>query len=592
MPQSGREPPFAGVRLGLGCLRLPGGDAGVAVIHAALAGGIGLLDTADVYGAEPGDGERLVAAALAGWTGPPALVATKVGLTRPAEGRWVPDGRARALTAAAEASCRRLGRTALDLLFLHAPDPRVAITTSVRALAALRDAGVARAIGVANVSLRQLDDALAAAPVDAVQIKLGPQARAAIDGGIVARCRARGITVFAHTPLGGPQGVGRLPGDPEMAALAARLGCTAAQAALAWTLAVPAIPLVGASRVETARAAAAVLSFAPAPVSLPVSMSASLSDAAASPAPSGDGEIVVILGSPGAGKSTAARELVAAGYDRLNRDLSGRTLGALAAELGRRLAAGGRRFVLDNTYPTRRSRAAVIAAARAHGVPVRCVVLAISPEDAQVNACERIVARHGRLLEPDEMVGEGDVPPRALYQFQRGFEPPEADEGFAAIETRPFVRARAAAAGARPAAIVELDGIVWRSRGGARTPRCPDDVELVPGRAERLAAAHRDGTLVLATTWQPELGAAEVAACLERLRGLLDVPLDVGVCLPPAGPPVCWCRKPLPGLGVVLARRHGLDAARTVHIGARPADRGFAARLGFGFVDASEWFGP
>src|SRR5262249_1454001 len=78
-------------RLGLGCLRLPDEPpAATAVVRAALEGGVQLLDTADVYGRLPGDGERLVAAALAGWTGP-VVVATKVGLTRPGEGRWIPD---------------------------------------------------------------------------------------------------------------------------------------------------------------------------------------------------------------------------------------------------------------------------------------------------------------------------------------------------------------------------------------------------------------------------------------------------------------------------------------------------------------------
>jgi len=567
------------VPLGLGCLRLarlPNEEEALEVIAAALDGGVRLLDTADVYGDQPGDGERLVATALGGRSD--VTVATKVGLTRPTgEDRWIPDGRARALTRAAEASCGRLGRTALDLLYLHAPDPRVPIATSVRALAALRAAGVAKAIGVCNVSLRQLDDALAVAPLDAVQVRLGPTARAAIDGGIVARCRERGVTVYAHTPLGGPSGVRRLGADPEIGALAARLGCTPAEAALVWTMGIPAVPLVGASRVETARSAASVLELPVVPVL-----------AAPERAIRADGDVVLIIGSPAAGKSTAAEILVAEGYDRLNRDLAGGKIDALAAELARRLEAGGRRFVLDNTYPTRRSRAAVVAAAAGHGVPVRCVVIDTSIEDAQVNACERLLARHGRLLGPEELEGAGEAPPRALFQFRRAYEPPEPDEGFASIEVRPFVRT--AAPPGRSAIIVDLDGIVWRSRSGARTPVAPDDIELVPGRAAALATRRAEGTLVVATTWQPDLAPDAVAACLGRLRALLDAPLDVAVCPHPAGPPVCFCRKPLPGLGVVLAHRHGLEPARTVHIGARPTDRAFAARLGFGYVEADGSF--
>src|SRR5262249_57286062 len=72
-----------GVRLGLGCLRLPEGERGVAVVRAALDAGVRLVDTADMYGPAPGDGERIVAAAVAGRS---VVVVTKVGLTRPEPG--------------------------------------------------------------------------------------------------------------------------------------------------------------------------------------------------------------------------------------------------------------------------------------------------------------------------------------------------------------------------------------------------------------------------------------------------------------------------------------------------------------------------
>jgi len=563
-----------GVRLGLGCLRLPEGDAGVAVVRAALDAGVRLVDTADVYGKNPGDGERTVAAAVAG---APVVVVTKVGLTRPEPaGRWIPDGRARSLTAAAEASCRRLERGVLDVLLLHAPDPRVSIATSVRALAALRAAGVARAIGVCNVTLRQLDDALAAAPLDVVQLRFGPTFQAPLAAGLVARCRQRGIVLLAHTPLGG--NASRLAGNPLVAELAARLACIPVEAAVRWTMA-HAIPLVGCSRVETARALGALSASASESASESASASASVS--------ASDGEVVLIIGSPGAGKSTLAAPLLAQGYTRLNRDAAGGRLDALAAELAKRLEAGERRFVLDNTYPTRRSRAPVVAAAARHGVPVRCIVLDIAGGDAQVNACERMLARHGRLLEPDELTGGEDrIPPRAIFDFRRAFEAPEDEEGFASIETRPFVRAPTGRAGS--AVIVDLDGIVWRSRSGARTPVTPDDVELIEGRAATLRGESR---LVFGTTWLPDRSAGEVDALLERLRALLERAVDVVVCRHVAGPPICWCRKPLPGLGALLAWRHRLDPAATLHVGARPTDRDFAGRVGFGYIEASAYFG-
>ena len=61
------------------------------------------------------------------------------------------------------------------------------------------------------------------------------------------------------------------------------------------------------------------------------------------------------------------------------------------------------------------------------------------------------------------------------------------------------------------------------------------------------------------------------------MRELLGLPLDVLYCPHGAGPPVCWCRKPLPGLGVVFIQRHALDPARCVYVGAGAAGSGLRA---------------
>src|SRR5688572_19771728 len=95
----------------------------VATLHAALDAGVTLIDTADAYAwnaEEAGHNERLIARALATWTGDAAgvRVATKGGLTRPG-GRWEADGRARHLAAACVASRRALGVERIHLYQLH-----------------------------------------------------------------------------------------------------------------------------------------------------------------------------------------------------------------------------------------------------------------------------------------------------------------------------------------------------------------------------------------------------------------------------------------------------------------------------------------
>src|SRR5688572_16320184 len=131
--------------IGLGCMRLESAD----VIRAALDAGVRLLDTAHAYGPS----EALVAHALAAWPGERPLVVTKGGLRRDGE-LWKNDARAGTLRGQAEQSARVLGR--IDVYLLHAPDPAVALSTSVRALAKLKEDGVVQSIGLSNVSLPQL----------------------------------------------------------------------------------------------------------------------------------------------------------------------------------------------------------------------------------------------------------------------------------------------------------------------------------------------------------------------------------------------------------------------------------------------------
>jgi len=71
---------------------------------------------------------------------------------------------------------------------------------------------------------------------------------------------------------------------------------------------------------------------------------------------------------------------------------------------------------------------------------------------------------------------------------------------------------------------------------------------------------------------------------------LLGLEIEHTWCPHGEGPPVCWCRKPLPGLGVVLVERHRLDPARCVYVGHDAGDRAFARALGLPYREAAEAF--
>ena len=165
----------------------------MAVLHAAFEAGVTFLDTSDTYCLdenEIGHNERLIAGALASWTGDRSrvVVATKGGLTRP-QGNWVPDGRAKHLIEACEASLRALGVERIDLYQLHAPDPRTPLATTIRALDALKRDGRVERVGLCNVTVGQIEDARRITEIAAVQVELSIWDDGAILSGVAVVLR-------------------------------------------------------------------------------------------------------------------------------------------------------------------------------------------------------------------------------------------------------------------------------------------------------------------------------------------------------------------------------------------------------------------
>jgi aryl-alcohol dehydrogenase-like predicted oxidoreductase/predicted kinase len=538
-------------RIGLGTLRLDGAGMSDA-IAAALDAGILVFDTARAYGDGDGGHERILGGVLARHPrGGDAFVITKGGMRREGN-RWRADGRASTLRADCEASRAALGRP-IDLYLVHAPDPRTPFSTTLRALARLRDEGLVRAAGVSNVTLAQLDEALALLPIAAVENALSLDDDAAVRGGVLARCRERGVVFIAHSPLGGPRRAARLLRTPAIVARAASHAIAPAAFALAaLTDAFDVAAVAGARDAGQARQIAAASSFTVDAADRDALAAAFPSLRAPDKAPPREGEVVLIMGLPGAGKSDAAARWSAAGYARLNRDELGGSLRQLARRLDDELRAGRRRVVLDNTYTTRAARAEVLAVAARHGVAVRGVWLDVSTADAQVNLVQRMLDAHGRLLSPEELARGRDnttLAPLALFRLLRSLEPPAADEGFAALETIAFARRSRAG---RPASFV-----------------AHELADTLPPAA--LANAYVFG-------WAPADASLPANDFAARAAG-------VALCPHGGGPPICWCRPPLPGLLVALAHVHGLDLSASAVIGRGRAHAAIAAAVGARFEE-------
>ena len=259
---------LGGFELGPETGKEPDVNRAVLVIETALAEGINWLDTSENY--LETRNESLIGAAL-GMIRSDFLVASKV-----APGAALTGGgsgfRPEQIHAACRASLRRLGREHIDIYFLHYPDNTgVPLEETWGAMAELVDSGLVRAIGLSNYALEDVERCHAQRPVDSVQTGLS-LIDYIDDRGMIARCGELGIGVVVYEPLAsgilsdktleqvlaiwdGPwlesSFFKRLlaPGKAErsfavadgMRPIAARLGVTVAQLAIAWTLHQPGV---------------------------------------------------------------------------------------------------------------------------------------------------------------------------------------------------------------------------------------------------------------------------------------------------------------------------------------------------------------
>ena len=218
--------------LGLGTWRL-GERAGsrraeIAAVRLALEMGYRLIDTAEMYG--DGGAEEVVGAALAEalrecvCTRDEVVIGSKV----------LPDNASlRGVGAACDRSRRRLGIDRIDLYLLHWPGAHP-LSDSVAGFEQLRELGAIEHWGVSNFDLAAMQQLTALPGGDrcaANQVYYSLGARG-VDFDLRPWQRDRGMPLMAYCPID----QSALAADPRLAALAAPLGLTAAQLALAWTL--------------------------------------------------------------------------------------------------------------------------------------------------------------------------------------------------------------------------------------------------------------------------------------------------------------------------------------------------------------------
>ena len=243
-------------RLGYGAMQITGDgvwgppkdhDGALAVLRAAVEGGVDFIDTADSYG--PVVSEQLIAEALHPY--PAGLViATKAGFTRTGPGEWVEVGRPAYLKQQVELSLRNLRVDRIDLIQLHRVDPEVPLEDQVGAFAELREQGKVRHIGLSEVSVEQLEQARAVTEIASVQNLYNLTNRRSQD--VLDYATRENIAFIPWFPIA----TGDLAApDSPVADIARELDASPSQVALAWLLQISPIvlPIPGTKSVDHLR---------------------------------------------------------------------------------------------------------------------------------------------------------------------------------------------------------------------------------------------------------------------------------------------------------------------------------------------------
>jgi pyridoxine 4-dehydrogenase len=227
-------------RMGYGAMQLAGPqvfgpprdvDMAVAVLREAIASGVNHIDTSDFYG--PHVTNQIIKRALHPY--PESLViVTKVGARRGEDKSWIHAREPRQLIDAVHDNLRNLGLDALDVVNLRvggmAGPVEESIEEPLTALAALKQKGLIRHLGLSNITPKQLAQAQTITDVVCIQNYYNIAHRD--DEPFIADLAKQGIAYVPFFPLGGFTPLQ----SSELDATATFLKSTPMQVALAWLL--------------------------------------------------------------------------------------------------------------------------------------------------------------------------------------------------------------------------------------------------------------------------------------------------------------------------------------------------------------------
>ena len=313
-------------------------------------------------------------------------------------------------------------------------------------------------------------------------------------------------------------------------------------------------------------------------------------------------ELILLCGFPAAGKSTIVEEYVKQGYSLISRDITGGGLepgSKFDTILNDRLKTPGKydKIILDNIYTTVESRMRPILLGKKYGYSVICAFVNTTFEDAQYNAVSRMIKKHGKLfLSNDEYKNSKDpnaFPVAVLYKARKAFIKPTLAEGFDTIKIIPFKRIHTGYT--NKAVIFDYDNTLRNTKSGQPFPTDVNDIEIIPGRIEKLKELKAQGYILLGVSNQSGVAKGLLSyetaeKCFKRTNELLGFDIDFRFCFHSVPPITCYCRKPGVGFGVEFIEKYKLDASQTIMVGDMTSDETFAKRCGFKFKHANTFF--
>jgi len=228
-------------RMGYGAMQLAGPgvfgpprdhDGALAVLREAVAQGVNHIDTSDFYG--PHVTNQIIREALHPYPDDLTIV-TKISARRGADGSWIPAMSPEELTQAVHDNLRNLGLEVLDVVNLrsmfdvHGP-AEGSLEAPLTVLAELQRKGLVRHIGLSNVTPTQIAEGRGICRIVCVQNYYNLAHRD--DDALIDDLARDGTAYVPFFPLGGFNPLQ----SSTLSAVAARLGATPMQVALAWLL--------------------------------------------------------------------------------------------------------------------------------------------------------------------------------------------------------------------------------------------------------------------------------------------------------------------------------------------------------------------